>query len=945
VSVQSADDCFEVRLLGPFEVGHNSVHLDAGSWPRSAQSLLKLLAMAPGHRRPRDELIDALWPDASLEAGASNLRWARHALRSGLGGGEPSTVLVEHGVVLLNPTYSWSVDLQQFELLSEASDDDVEQLEEALGLVRGEPLPEDRYEDWATPIRDRIERRWRERCLRVGAVHRARGAPWAALQWYGRLLDRHPLDEDAVQALLALYRELGQRVKGLAVYERFVERLRDDLGGEPAPETLALVERLRPNAKSPPHSLPAPLTSFVGREAELQRVGALLRRDDVRLLTLTGTGGAGKTRLALQVAGALLDDFPAGVFFVSLAPLSDPELVPFRIAQALGIREEPGQTITETMNGHLHDKRLLLVLDTFEHLLPAGMLVSDLLVACPDLTVLATSREPLRLYGEQRYVLSPLHLPEPETVTSAETLTRYDAVALFLQRAQAADVDFDLRDENASLVAATCHRLDGLPLAIELAAVRVGDRPLEVLLSELEHRLLLLTEGGRNLPPRQRSLWATLDWSHNLLTPPERTLFRRLGVFAAGCTVAAAEDVCTNDGLGLNTTSAGLTSLVDKSLLWTLESDHGETRYGMLETIREYAQERLAESEDANVVGRRHAEYFRDLAVKAEPALNGPEQGIWLQRLEREHDNLRAALRWSLDSGEVNLGLRLAGALHHFWRVRSHLTEGRRWLNEVLAQAGGDILTRALALQCAAVLARLQGDDEQAVALSEDALALRRQSGDKKSIANSLGNLGILAELRGEYERTRALYEEALSLRREVGDRWGMANSLQDLAIVAHLQHDDGRAGALHEESLARYRELGDTLGIAIALLNLGELEQDRGDYTKAMALHRESLVVRHELGDTPGTAGPLEGIAAAAGSQGEGEQAAHLWGAATALRDLVGAPLPTNLRCRYEQQATAARAKLGDARWNVAWEKGRAMSLEQAVAYALEVVSLARTI
>jgi len=433
---------------------------------------------------------------------------------------------------------------------------------------------------------------------------------------------------------------------------------------------------------------------------------------------------------------------------------------------------------------------------------------------------------------------------------------------------------------------------------------------------------------------------ATLDWSHNLLTPPERTLFRRLGVFAAGCTVAAAEDVCTNDGLGLNTTSAGLTSLVDKSLLWTLDSDHGETRYGMLETIREYAQERLAESEDANVVGRRHAEYFRDLAVKAEPALNGPEQGIWLQRLEREHDNLRAALRWSLGQGEANLGLRMAGALHHFWRVRSHLTEGRRWLNEVLAEAGGAILTRALALQSAAVLARLQGDDEQALALSEDALALRRQSGDKKSIANSLSNLGILAEQRGEYERAGALYEESLSLRREVSDEWGTATSLQNLAIVAHLQHDDGRAGALHEESLARYRELGDTLGIAISLLNLGELEQDRGNFARAMALHQASLLLRQELGDKPSTAGPLEGIAAAAGSQGRGEQATRLWGAASALREAVGAPLEATLRSRYEQQASSVRAMLGKSHWNVAWEEGRAMRLKEAVAYALEVAA-----
>lgn len=623
---------------------------------------------------------------------------------------------------------------------------------------------------------------------------------------------------------------------------------------------------------------------------------------------------------------------------MSLAPLSDPELVPFRIAQALGIREEPGQTITETMNGHLHDKRLLLVLDTFEHLLAAGMLVSDLLVACPDLTVLATSREPLHLYGEQRYILSPLHLPEPETVTPAETLMSYDAVALFLQRAQAADVDFDLRDENAALVAATCHWLDGLPLAIELAAAHVGDQPLKVLLAELEHRLGLLKDGGRNLPPRQRSLWATLDWSHNLLTPPERTLFRRLGVFAAGCTVAAAEDVCTNDGLGLNTTSAGLTSLVDKNLLWTLESDHGETRYGMLETIREYAQERLAESEDAHVVGRRHAEYFRDLAVKAEPALNGPEQRIWLQRLEREHDNLRAALRWSLGQGEANLGLRMAGALHHFWRVRSYLSEGRRWLEEVLAQAGGELLTRALALQSAAVLARLQGDYEQALALSEEGLTLRRQSGDTKSIANSLSNLGILAEQRGEYERAGALYEESLSLRREVSDEWGTANSLQNLAIVAYLQHDYERAGALLEESLALYRELGDTLGIAVSLLNLGELEQDRGNFARAMALHQASLLLRQELGDKPSTAGPLEGIAAAAGSQGRGEQATRLWGAASALREAVGAPLEATLRSRYEQQASSVRAMLGKSHWNVAWEEGRAMRLEEAVAYALEV-------
>lgn len=301
MSVQGADNCFEVRLLGPFEVRRSGVPLDVGSWPRSAQSLLKLLAMAPGHRRSREELIDALWPDASLEAGASNLRWARHALRSGLGSIMPSCVLVEHGMVLLSTAFSWSVDLERFEALSEAAGDDVERLEEALRLVQGEPLPEDRYEEWAAPIRDRAERRWREGCFRVASNHRAHGAPTRALHWYHRLLERDPLDEEAIRGLLGVSRELGRPAEGLAAYERFAKRRHKELGDEPNSETRALAERLRPPPSPSPHNLPAPLTSFVGREAEIERVGALLRRDDVRLLTLLGTGGAGKTRLALRL--------------------------------------------------------------------------------------------------------------------------------------------------------------------------------------------------------------------------------------------------------------------------------------------------------------------------------------------------------------------------------------------------------------------------------------------------------------------------------------------------------------------------------------------------------------------------------------------------------------------------------------------------------------------
>jgi predicted ATPase/class 3 adenylate cyclase len=562
-------------------------------------------------------------------------------------------------------------------------------------------------------------------------------------------------------------RDLGERrLKDLFRPERVFQLVDSGLPSEFRP--LRTLDHYRNN-------LPIQPTPLVGREKEVAEVCLRLSRPEVRLLTLTGAGGTGKTRLGLQVAAELTDEFEDGVFFVSLAAISDPELVVPDVAGTLGVKETGGQPLLKSLEYYLREKHILLVLDNFEQVLEAAPMVSELLSAAPNLKVLATSRISLGLYGEYEYSVPPLDLPDLERAPSVERLSQYEAVRLFVERAQAAKADFSVTNENAPAVAEICHRLDGLPLAIELAAARIKLLTPQAMLARLGNRLKLLTGGARDLPERQRTLRGTIRWSYELLEEGEKVLFARLAVFSGGGTLEAIEAICDAEGDLPVDVLDGVSSLVDKSLLRQEEEEGGEPRFVMLETIYEYAREKLENSGEAETIKRAHAEYFLALAEKAEPKLTTAEQGAWLERLETEHDNLRAALSWSLGRKDQELALRLGGALWRFWFLRSHLSEGLQWLGEVLSLRGGFTALRAKALNGAGDLVWSQGNYDRAKELYEESLALSRQLGDKRGIAARARKSRIcgpqLGRLRDRPLPVRGSAAPTAGARRQVGPR------------------------------------------------------------------------------------------------------------------------------------------------------------------------------
>jgi predicted ATPase/class 3 adenylate cyclase/Tfp pilus assembly protein PilF len=666
---------------------------------------------------------------------------------------------------------------------------------------------------------------------------------------------------------------------------------------------------------SRPNNLPRQPTAFVGREAEVRQVVDLLRREEVELLTLTGPGGTGKTRLALQAAAELLEDFADGVFFVPLAPLTASDLVPSAIASALGLRDEGERPLVARLQSFLADKQLLLLLDNVEHLTDATPLVAEVLVAAPNLKVLATSRAPLRLRAEREYPVPPLGLPPRTPLLSSEQLSEYEAVRLFVARAQAVQPNFAVDTANTPAVAEICHRLDGLPLAIELAAARVRMLPPPALLARLDKRLPLLTGGARDAPERQRTLRATIAWSHDLLAPEERVLFRRLAVFAGGCTLEVAEAVGNQDG-ALDA-FGGLERLCEHSLVRQDVGPGDEPRFVMLETIREFGLERLAESGEEAAIRKGHAALFMELAEAAAPALTGPDPGPWLDQLETEHDNLRGALWWAV-STDGKVAMRLGAALWRFWDTRGHLGEARGWLEQVLA--GGDELAsaeRAAALTGLANIVQVQGDHQRAREVHEEALGLWRSVGDPRGEAITLDCLGYLAQGRGEYgeatdlhgqalelatqagderiaghallnlgtvalhqgryEHAAAHYVEALARLRRVGDERVVSSVLGNLGALAFLQEEYGQATDHYREALSSHKKVGDRQGMALMLANLGEVLQYQGEFERAESHFAEALPVLREIGDKPYTAFALLGLGRLALDQQDIDRAARL--------------------------------------------------------------------
>jgi predicted ATPase/class 3 adenylate cyclase len=688
-----------------------------------------------------------------------------------------------------------------------------------------------------------------------------------------------------------------------------------------------------------PNNLPVQATTFVGRERELAACRRLLGGS--RLLTLTGPGGTGKTRLGLQVAAEELTEFADGAFFVALGPIADSALVPSTIAAALSVREESGSPLSDTLKAHLSDKELLLLLDNFEQVMEASSLLSELLGSAPRLKAIVTSREVLGLYGEQEMPVPPLGLPDPRRLPDLESLSQYEAVALFIERAMAARPDFAVTNENAPAVAEICVRLDGLPLAIELAAARTKILSPEAILSRLDRRLELLTRGARDLPARQRSLRGAIEWSYDLLGEAERRLFERVSVFRGGGTLEALDAVCDPQTLEIDILD-GLSSLVDKSLIRREETLGGEPRFRMLETIQEYGLERLNQSQDADVMLRRHAEHFLALAEEAEPEVEGPDQATWLDRLDLEQDNIRASLRWAIDWGEAETGLRMVAALWRFWQQRGYLSEGRRYADQLLEMPPGTAspAVRAKALGAAGSLAYWQNDYPATQARYEEALALSREDGDTRLIAEATYNIGFLPMIEGNDRAALALLEQSLELFRQLDDPVRIANVAGGIGMILGRSGDFQKALQLMEEAVTSIRKTGNKFALADELTGLAGVYHRLGRDEDARDAIVESLVLFREANNPSGIAVGLEAIGVIAVTAGRFERAIRLSAAAASIKEAIGGGAPPELIAQFldvEDPRERARDVLTEEAIAKAWEEGGAMSIDEAVDYALE--------
>ena len=641
-------------------------------------------------------------------------------------------------------------------------------------------------------------------------------------------------------------------------------------------------------------NLPAQPTPLVGRKEELEALRRLVRGDDVRLVTVTGPGGSGKTRLALQVAADLVDEFEGGTYAALLASVTDTEVVLFEIARALGVEEAPPVRLAETLKSDLAGRSVLLLLDNFEHVSAASGSLLDLVTSCPRLTLLVTSREPLHLPGERQYPVPPLRLPDPERLMTPEALLEFESARLFAERARAVRPDFEVTSGSVRAIAEICVRLDGLPLAIELAAAWSKVLPPPALLKRLEHGLDLAARPGAHVPERQSTLRNAIAWSYDLLPEDERHLHAQLAIFSGGCTLEAAEKVCMPTGeLGLAALE-GLASLVDRSLLREMDDPFGEPRFTMLATIREYARERLAELGEEDELARRHALEFARFAEEADSGVRSAEQLLWLERLETEHDNLRTAIDSSLDSGDVETALSLGGALGWFWYAHGHAVEGCRRLTEILARSEHACEhLRAPSMYALGVLRDLRGESQAAAELVEQSLAIFRERGDATRMASALNSLGVIERVRGDLARARSLLEESIAVRRRLGDETRIASALSNLGVIAFQTEDLATAEARFQECLTLDRMHGNEWGVAADLQNIAAVALEQGKKERARPLVREMVDAVRQVGDKELIALGLEMAAALAAADREADRAGRLAGAADALRETVGAPRP----------------------------------------------------
>jgi predicted ATPase/DNA-binding SARP family transcriptional activator len=893
----------QFRVLGPLELVGEDGPLELGAGRQ--RTLLLALLLHRNEVVSSDRLIEVLWGERPPASAPKLVQGFVSTLRRVLGDGR----LVTRTPGYLLRVEAGELDAERFEsLVGEARAApparSVELLADALALWRGAPLPELRYADLAQPELARLD------ALRHTALEQrfeaelALGRHREALPELERLVAEEPLRErPRAQLMLALYRS-GRQADALAVYADGRRTLVEELGLEPGPALRELERQilaqdpaldLEPRRADAPGNLPVPATPFLGRTREVGDVAGLLSRPEVRLLTLTGPGGSGKTRLALQVAAGLGERYPDGIWWVPLAALRDSELVPAAIGQALGARGD--------LAARLAGRSLLLVLDNFEQVVDAAPELAGLLAAAPGLDLLVTSRESLRVTGEQQYPVPPL---EPD-----------EGIQLFLARAHAVEPALQAEAADAAEI---CRRLDALPLALELAAARVKALSLAQIRERLERRLPLLTGGARDLPQRQQTLRATIEWSHELLGPAERRLFARLSVFSGGCTLEAAEAVA---GADVDT----LQSLVEKNLL-----RHAGERYRLLETIREFAGERLAESGEAQDLERRHAEHFLALAEEAKPHVRGVNAGAWLDRLETELDNLRAAL----DRMDAEFVLLLAGSLSQLWYIRGHAAEGRRRLEAALAAGGPPTAARADALTTAAVMALALGDAEPGLRRAREGLDLNLRLGDDSSVAYAVFVLAHGAADTGDAAEAERLFADSRRRFGELGDTHLVLLASFNLAQVVESSGDAERARALHRETLRQARDQRDPHLVALSLVHLASFASDDGNVDDALAMLRESVAAFRERGDRVGIEQSLAAFASVLARAGSLRTAARLVGTCEELRERIGSDSIPGVAVMNRETVATVRGSLGDDALAEELARGRALTVDEAIELAL---------
>ena len=950
----------EIRLLGRFEVKYEQKPIQISSRP--AQSLFAYLILNAGPAHRREKLAGLLWPDSLEETARDNLRHALWRMRKALEAAASARFLhADDQTIGFEASSDYWLDVATLEKANENTP--ANELIDILSTYEGELMP-GFYDEWVTLEREHLAAAFEHHMTRLMSMLQEERRWMVILEWAERWIKLGQKPEPAYRALMSAHAAKGDMSKVAATYERCVKALKE-FGIEPSEQTRKLYQKLKSGKEnletetiapvkekrkeSPKTNLPVPITSFIGREKEVEEIIKLLGKN--RLVTVTGAGGMGKTRLAIQSSNKLVGKFRDGVWWVEFVGLNDASLVPQAVAKAVDVREISDQPLIETLAETLRSKQILLVMDNCEHLISACAQLADrLLSECQHLKILATSREALDILGETVWHAPSLSLPDTQEALGIKSLRKYESVRLFTERAEVLQPQFALTAQNVQAVTQICHRLSGMPLAIELAAARIKMMTVDEIASRLHDRFSLLTSGNRTGLPRQQTLRAAIDWSHDLLTEPERILFRRLSIFAGGFRLDAAEAVCGFRELKHSEVLDLLGRLVDKSLV-DVEADPvlNETRYRLLETIREYARVKLEEAGETEEIIERHLELFSTFASQAGKGINSREQVTWYQRFEREVDNLRAAISWPIPSIQENEGKQRAmlknqflivGSLDMFWEngYRHEITQALQRLL-ALDELGTPTIEKAKALKVGGFVLWSLNRFSEARAFLEESIAIAENLGDPFTVAWSLSYLGWLFDFLGDYPSAKTSLERSVTIARSLGEdgKYVAGQSLSFLGDIPYLQGDLSEARKLYEEAVSYLRELGDTNRLTYPLRRLGYIMLSERKYSEAAQLFSESMELNHQLNHLQGMTACLVAFAAIYRTMGNLEVTAVLCGCVEKLLQQISASLWFIDTVEYDRSVSELSRSLDKDLLSAAWSKGRAMHLEQAKEFALE--------